>query len=146
MGPSPREVPPVARLVVALTLGAVLAAGCLPGPAMPAGSRELIIDVNNHSDAPAVLEVAGQGFGTNEALMPVGRGRWVGLARPMIVPPNSSQPVSFFVPPDDRWSIYANGGELIMEIDVRGHTGKLPISIEIDPTRQPGWTSPRDWP
>jgi hypothetical protein len=49
----PSVAPAIAALIVALGTS-----GCLPGPIAPAGSRELVITVTNHSQAPAMREVA----------------------------------------------------------------------------------------
>ena len=128
--------------LLAVTLGA-----CLPGVQMPAGSRQLVIAVTNDSPVPVPVEVApmglvGTGGGTGQQ---VGRGRWIGLAQPALVPPGTHR-VTFVVPPTRGWAIYANGGELIGPSDVGSHVGVLPIGIVIDPDGHPAWTSPGNWP
>lgn len=117
---------------------AFVSAGCgmglIPGdPAMPPGSREWIVTVQNDSNAPAVLSVA-------EDTVPVGDA--VGTVRPSSVPPNSSQDVVFTVPPGDGWAIFVNPsrerGPLIIPHDVPPEfSGRLPITIFVAQNGEP---------
>lgn len=108
--------------------------GLIPGDrAMPPGSREWVMTVQNDSNAPAVLSVA-------EDTVPVGDA--VGTARPGNVPPNSSQDVVFTVPPGEGWAIFVNPsperGPLIIAQDVPPEvSGRLPITIFIGPNGEP---------
>ena len=134
---------PALPVAAAFILATLATSGCLPGPAMAPGSRQLIITVRNDSLVPATLEVAPMGLGG--VGLPIGQARWVGVAQPASVP-RGVHAVTFFVPPGRDWAIYANGGELIGPVDVGSHTGALPIEIVIDRNGDPGWTSPGDWP
>lgn len=132
-----------APFAAALIVAMLATSGCLPGPNVAAGSRQLVITVTNDSLVPATLEVAPMGLGGIGR--PIGQARWVGVAQPASVPPGN-QAVTFFVPPSSDWAIYANGGELMGSRDVGSHVGVLPIGIVIDRTGQPSWTSPGNWP
>lgn len=120
----------------------VMVAGCgtgvIPGdpagPAMPAGSREWIIEVDNQSAQPARLMVA-------EDTMPLGD--LVGTANPPQVPPMTKQDVVFSVPPGETWAIFVNPGPnlgpLILARDVPPDAeGRLPVAIIVNPNGQPG--------
>ena len=120
--------------------------GVLPGdPALPPGSREWIISVDNQSAQPARLMVA-------EDTMPVGD--LVGTANPAQVPPGTKQDVVFKVPPGQTWAIFVNPspqlGPLILAQDVPADAqGRLPLSITVlsngdpsvgvDADAGPGW-------
>ncbi len=132
-----------APFAAAFIVATLATAGCLPGPNVPAGSRQLVITVTNDSLVPATLEVAPMGLGGLGR--PIGQARWVGVARPASVAPGT-QAVTFFIPPSSDWAIYANGGELIGPGDIGSHVGVLPIGIMIDRGGQPSWTSPGNWP
>ena len=131
---------PYAAMLVVATLAT---SGCLPGPYVPPGSRQLIITVKNDRLVPATLEVAPMGLGGLGR--PIGQARGVGVAQPASVP-RGEQAVTFVVPPSSDWAIYANGGELIGPLDVGSHVGVLPIEIVIDRSGDPGWASPGNWP
>ncbi len=133
-----------APLAAALLAAGLAMAGCLPGRSMPAGSRQVVITVDNQSPLGATIEVAPMGLG-GQIGRPVGPARWVGVAEPGSVPPGR-HPVSFLVPPTSDWAIYANGGELIGPLDIGSHLGTLPIEIVIMANGDPAWTSPGDWP
>ena len=127
----------LASVVVSVILGGC-GTGILPeevvGPAMPAGSREWIIEVDNQSAQPARLMVA-------EDTVPVGD--VVGTADPAQVPPNTKQDVVFAVPPGQTWAIFVNPspqrGPLILAMDVPPDAqGRLPVSIIVSPNGDPG--------
>jgi hypothetical protein len=61
-----------AVITIAVAAVIVALAGCLPGPYVPPGSRQLVITVSNESLAPAILEVAPMGLGGSN--QPIGRG------------------------------------------------------------------------
>ena len=130
--------------LAATVLLAAMVVGCLPGPQMPAGSRQLVISVQNGSSRPVPVFVASMGVSEPGGQVPATAVR--GLAQPGIVPPMTTVQVVFTVPPTNDWAIYANGGELIGPADVGGHAGKLPIAIVISADGIPGWTSPGGWP
>jgi hypothetical protein len=108
--------------------------GLLPGdPALPPGSREWIISVDNQSAQPARLMVA-------EDTAPVGD--LVGTANPAQVPPGTKQDVVFKVPPGQTWAIFVNPspqlGPLILARDVPANVqGRLPLSIFVGPNGDP---------
>jgi hypothetical protein len=128
---------------------AIVLAGCgtgiIPGDvAMPAGSREWIISVDNQSAEGARLLVALD-------TMPVGD--LVGTANPAVVPPNTKSDVVFHVPPGQAWAIFVNPsserGPLLLASDVPPDVaGQLPITFHVDargdpsmsiPNVEPGW-------
>jgi hypothetical protein len=134
--------PPTARFPAIAFAVTVMLAGCGMGvitgdparPAMPAGSREWIIEVDNQSAQPALLMVA-------EDTMPVGQ--LVGVADPPQVPPKTKQDVVFSVPPGQTWAIFVNPGPergpLILAMDVPPDAeGRLPVAIVISPNGEPG--------
>jgi hypothetical protein len=128
--PPPRWLSSVVLLVIVSGCGT----GVIPGdPAMPAGSREWIIFVDNQSAQPARLMVA-------EDTMPVGE--QVGTVDPPQVPPGAKQDVVFRVPPGQTWAIFVNPsaerGPLILAIDVPADAqGRLPVSIIVTPNGDP---------
>ena len=113
--------------------------GILPGEvAMPAGSRQWIINVDNQSAQDARLLVALD-------TMPVGER--VGTANPPVVPPNTRLDVLFTVPPGQGWAIFVNPsaerGPLLLASDVPPDaTGNLPVSFSIGPGGEPSMTAP----
>ena len=132
----------------AMAFAAVVTAGCgidaLPAElAMPAGSREWLISVQNCSSMPAELSVA-------EDTVPVGES--VGTVEPSSVPSKTTRDVVFTVPPGEGWAIFVNPnaerGPLILATDVPPDAaGRLPVSIHIGPNGElavsvepgPGW-------
>lgn len=123
---------------LAYVAAAVMVGGCgtgvIPGdPALPPGSREWIIEVDNQSGQPARLMVA-------EDTQPVGD--LVGTADPPQVPPGTKQDVVFTVPPGQTWAIFVNPsaqrGPLILAMDVPADAqGALPLSIVVGPNGDP---------
>src|SRR5688572_8989240 len=120
-------------LAVTLILGGC-GMGVLPGdPALPPGSREWIISVDNQSAQPARLMVA-------EDTAPVGD--LVGTANPAQIPPGTQQDVVFKVPPGQTWAIFVNPspqlGPLILARDVPADAhGRLPLSIIVQANGDP---------
>ena len=135
----------LSSVVVIVFLGGC-GTGVLPGdPALPPGSREWIISVDNQSAQPARLLVA-------EDTAPVGD--LVGTANPAQVPPGTKQDVVFKVPPGQTWAIFVNPspqlGPLILARDVPADVhGRLPLmiivgqngdpSVGVDADAGPGW-------
>jgi hypothetical protein len=109
-----------------------------PGP-LP-GGRRWIIEVDNQFAQPASLLVAVDGApGPATNIGPT-----VGRATPSTVPPFSKIDVTFDVPAGTGWAIFVNpdphGGPLILASDVPANaTGKLPVTINIDPRGQISW-------
>ena len=54
--------------------------------------------------------------------------------------------VRFFVPASGGWAIWANGGELMGEFDLKGKRGNVPMGIDIGQDGQPGWWCKADCP
>ena len=54
--------------------------------------------------------------------------------------------VRFFVPASGGWAIWANGGELMGEFDLKGKRGNVPMGIDIGRDGQPGWWCKADCP
>jgi hypothetical protein len=133
---APRASP---QALAAIAAALLVLGGCttVGGPVMPLGSRQIAIPVNNHSNAPAALAV------TNDN--PQAKSL-VGSAQPSSVPPQTTQEVVFTLPDNDMWAIEVNGQTLIIPMDVAGHTGRLPITIEVGPDGSIGWSSPGNWP
>ena len=132
------------RHLAALAIIGVLT-GCagIFEPAMPAGSREWVISVENMSAEPARLFVA-----EDEAPM----GQAVGTAVPNTVAPGATELVTFTVPPKQGWAIFVNPspelGPLILARDVPLNArGALPLTITVDRNGtlmvsvpdEPGW-------
>ena len=114
-------------LVLAFLLTAC-GTGAIPGDvAMPNGSRQWIINVDNQSGEDARLIVA---LGNVEI------GEQVGNATPAVVAPRTKRDVVFAVPPGDEWAIFlttAQRGAMLTANDVPlDVAGKLPISLVID--------------
>jgi hypothetical protein len=114
--------------------------GCagILAPAMPAGSREWVISVENMSAEPARLVVA-----EDEETM----GDAVGTAVPNTVAPGATELVVFTVPPGEGWAIFVNPGPglgpLILARDVpRDASGVLPLTIIVGPGGPPGVSVP----
>jgi hypothetical protein len=130
------------RLLVGLVLVLV---GCESGevgptPADPLAGfvgRQLVIPVENSSALPARLIVA-------EDRSPIGR--VVGIVQPSVIAPRTRVNVSFLVPESPDWAIFVNPGPemgpLLLQSDLRGCIGRLPIEIGIDRTGSPFWSSP----
>ena len=123
----------VASLVI---VASVLAAGCQFVPAELRGGELIIMEVANHAGRPATLAVASQG----------NVGDVVGSAEPAVVPPGQTMTVRFIVPPSGGWAIWANGGELMGEFDLKGKRGNVPMGIDIGQDGQPGWWCKADCP
>ena len=87
------------------------------------------MEVANRGAAPAQLVVATMG----------NVGDVVGSAEPPVVPGGRTVTVNFLVPHAGQWAIFANGGELMGESDLRGKRGNVPMGIEIDSNGQVGW-------
>ena len=127
----------LARWLTSVAVTVVLSGcgtGLIPGdPALPPGSREWIVEVDNQSAQPARLMVA-------EDTMPVGD--LVGTADPPQVPPGTKQDVVFTVPPGRTWAIFVNPspqrGPLILAMDVPADVhGRLPLTIIVGPNGDP---------
>lgn len=109
-------------------LGCTPSACPMPGPAfMPAGSRQLVVSVENTSEREALLFVA-KDEGTMGAL--------VGTAAPAMLPAGKTADVVFTVPPGQGWAIFANpttdSGPLIVSPDVpEDASGRVPFTIMI---------------
>ena len=116
----------VRRLVFGVVV-AGLVAGCGFVPMLDGDA--IVIEVANHSPRPVPLVVASPGE----------IGKIVGAANPAIVPPGATITARFSVPRTGSWAIWANGGELIGNLDVNGRRGPLPIGIDIDQNGNPGW-------
>ena len=131
-------------LAIALVL---VLAGCgtgiFPGDvAMPAGSRQWVIQVDNQSAQDARLVVAAD-------MMPVGE--LVGTATPAVVPPKTTVDVVFNVPPGQGWAIFVNPspqrGPLLLPQDVPADfAGELPIEVVIDVNGEPFTSMPGNMP
>jgi hypothetical protein len=128
-----------------LALALLLAAcgtGALPDAvAMPPGSRQWIINVDNQSGQDAHLLVA------SDAGQP---GEQVGNATPAIVPPRTKRDVVFSVPPGEAWAIFVSPmaeRALLTAADVPPDVaGRLPISIVIEPSGDGFVSLPGDLP
>jgi hypothetical protein len=126
------------RLAIALlTLVATFqAAGCEYVPTQFLGGQLIVMQVANKSGRPASLAVASPG----------NIGQIVGSVEPAIVPSGQTLNVRFSVPPSGRWAIWANGGELMSDIDVRGKRGNVPLGIDIGADGSPSWWCQADCP
>ena len=118
----------VRRILLALVVGGMVA-GCdvLPVPILNADL--IVLQVANNSPRPIPLTVA----------MPGDERRVVGSVDPPIVPAGKTVMARFFVPSTGSWSIFANGGELIGDMDVKGRRGNLPIGIDIAVDGSQSW-------
>jgi hypothetical protein len=116
------------RVLLALVVGG-LVAGCdvLPVPVL--NGELIVMDVANLSPRPARLAVAAPG---DESQV-------VGAVDPAIVPAGRTMKVRFFVPPSGSWAIWANGGELMGDHDIKERRGILPMGIDIGPNGELGW-------
>jgi hypothetical protein len=126
------------------TLLVVLAiTGCsslLPNQGLPAGSRHLIISVDNRTAEPAVVLVA-------DGMRGAQPGPVAGRAAPNAVPPSSVVDVAFDVPPGRSWMIWVNQSAIVSAADVpRGAVGKTPIRIDVGPDGNVSAGLPRDSP
>lgn len=125
-------------LLVSLLLTAC-GTGLIPGDvAMPNGSRQWIIDVDNQSGRDALLFVAVDAMEMGDV---------VGIADPPTVAAHTRRDVVFTVPPGELWAIFVNPspqrGPLLLAVDVPpGVTGRLPISVAIDPNGEPSMSVP----
>jgi hypothetical protein len=114
--------------MLGIALAGLVTACALVEPAPPAGTALLQFQVSNQSAAPAEVAVHTRGR------------ELVGAAQPATVPPRSTVVVSFFVPIAGEWAIFANGGELMGSVDVRGRLGpRNDIGITIDGTGSLSW-------
>lgn len=116
------------RLMLSLVIAVwVTACGTLPVPI--GGGEVIVMNVANKGPGPARLAVA----------MPGDQGRIVGTADPAIVPAGATVLVRFVVPVGGHWSIWANGGELMGDFDLKGQRGNVPMGIDIGADGSPGW-------
>jgi hypothetical protein len=129
------------RSILWLLLSALLVIGCsfLTGPPptpvpteLEPGARILVFQVTNNSDEDATLRV---GMDNNfPANLPVG------AVEPNIVPPHSSMPVVFHVPPTGAvgsgWAIFVNTrpdkGPMFIESELKNCVGAVPVEIVIN--------------
>ena len=118
----------VRSVLLALVVGS-LAAGCDVIPAPLLGGEAIVMEVTNDSARPATLVVAAMGDVR----------KIVGSADPPFVPAGAKVTVRFLVPPTDDWAIWANGGELMGSVDLKGRRGKVPMGIDIGADGTPGW-------
>jgi hypothetical protein len=118
----------VRRVLLTLALGG-LVAGCEVIPASLLGGDTIVMDVSNQSARRATLAVAAPGE----------ERKIVGSADPAIVPAHTTVTVRFLVPPAGQWAIWANGGELMGSLDLKGRRGKLPMGIDIGADGSPSW-------
>jgi hypothetical protein len=121
-------------------IGLLTACSAMLEPALPAGSREWRISVENMSAAPARLIVA-----KDEA--PIGD--VVGTAVPSTVAPGTTELVVFTVPPGQDWAIFVNPspqlGPLILARDVPPNVaGALPLTIMVQADGSPSVSAPGD--
>jgi len=126
---------PSAPFVLTLA-AAVLVAACQFVPPQLRGSELIVMEVKNGGPGPASLAVAAMGD-VREV---------VGSAEPAVVLPGQTVTVNFFVPNSGQWAIWANGGELMGEPDLRGKRGNVPMGIEIGTDGQPTWWCRADCP
>ena len=127
---------PAVRSGSTFALTALLLAACQFVPPQLRGGELIVMEVANRSDAPAQLAVAAMG----------NLGDVVGSAEPSVVPPRRTVTVNFFVPHAGQWGIWANGGELMGEPDLRGRRGNVPMGIEIGADGQASWWCRADCP
>jgi hypothetical protein len=121
-------------------VGVLTACSGILEPALPAGSREWRISVENLSAAPARLVVA-------EDEAPIGD--IVGTAVPSTVAPGTTELVVFTVPPGQDWAIFVNPspqlGPLILARDVPPNVaGALPLTIMVQGDGSPTVSVPDD--
>lgn len=125
-----------ARNLATFALTALLVGACQFVPPQLRGGELIVMEVANRGAAPAQLAVAASG----------NVGEVVGSADPSVIPPGRTVTVSFFVPHAGQWAIWANGGELMGERDLRGKRGNVPMGIDIDANGQAGWWCQADCP
>ena len=123
------------RIVFALVVGVVVA-GCGAVPAQFLGGDQIVMDVANRSARPASLSVSATGDQRSV----------LGAADPAVVPPGVTVKVRFIVPPTGQWAIWANGGELMSNLDLKGRRGALPVGIEIGQDGNVSWWCQQDCP
>jgi hypothetical protein len=116
------------RLLLAVVI-ALWVSGCGVLPVPIGGGEVIVMNVANNSPGPARLAVA----------MARDEGRVVGTADPTIVPAGQTVLVRFVVPAGSHWSIWANGGELMGDFDLKGQRGNVPMGIVIDVNGSPSW-------
>ena len=126
--------------VATATLVAVMLAGCF-GSGLPAGWRQLIITVANHSSQPATLVVGDDRPGMG------GPARPVGTVDPGVVPAKVTMDVLFGIPPGSGWAIFVNPspeyGPLIRAADVpENAAGRQPFTISIGEGGTMSWGRP----
>ena len=116
------------RLLLALSIGGLIAAcGVVPIPMLD--GELIVMEVTNQSPRPATLVVAAPGQARQV----------VGSVDPAVVPAGGSATVRFLVPPTSRWSIWANDGELMGDVDIGNRRGNIPMGIDIGPDGSPSW-------
>lgn len=54
----------------------------------------------------------------------------VGSVDPPLVPPGTSVKARFLVPRTGNWAIFANGGEMMGNFDLKQRRGNVPIGID----------------
>jgi hypothetical protein len=116
------------RLLLTLVI-AIWVTGCGVLPVPIGGGDVLVMNVANKGPGPASLVVA----------MPGDQSRIVGSADPAIIPTGGAALVRFVVPVTGHWSIWANGGELMGDFDLKGQRGNVPIGIDIGADGSPTW-------
>lgn len=118
----------VRRVLLALAVGGlVIGCGVIPTPLLD--GQLIVMEVANRSPRPAILVVAASGD----------QGRIVGSVEPASVPAGQTVTVRFSVPPTGSWAIWANGGELMGESDLKGRRGDVQMGIDIGPDGTPSW-------
>ena len=123
------------RLLLAVLVGG-LGAGCDVIPVPVLNGELIVMEVANSSPRPATLAVSAPGNVRDI----------VGSADPAVVPARRTATVRFLVPATDHWAIWANGGELMSDTDVKGRRGKIPMGIDIAADGSPGWWCKADCP
>ena len=114
-------------VAVIAIVGILTACAGIFEPALPAGSRELLISVENQSAQPARLFVAEDEFPMGEA---------VGTAVPDTIAPGATERVTLTLPPGQNWAIFVNPteevGALIHWADVPPDAGgAVPLTITV---------------
>ena len=110
---------------------------------VPAGARQLIIEVSNTGGRNAALLVGKDvNFPHNDK---------VGNALPALVPPRASVRVVFTVPLTGGWAIFVNPGPgwgpILTASDLDDCVGLVPIVISVAGDGEPSWSSmARDMP
>ena len=127
--------PPFDRRAVAL-VATVLVAACQFVPPQLRGNDLIVMEVKNGAPRPLALVVATM---SDESEV-------VGSAEPAVVPAGQTMMVNFFVPRSGEWAIWANGGQLMGEPDLRGRRGTVPMGIEVDSNGGLRWWCQGDCP